>query len=181
MNKDYIFIFTVVFFFLFFRKIVNLVISSRPSNTALRVKTKVFHSSFGAIIAVSIIILYVFIADSKVFNPFVALGLLLASAIRLFTMEVKYLKSISLTNDLLTIEYLTPFLKPRTENFNRREIVDVELTKPVWLMDYPDTINVRHRDGAERFLIADKGLIAEVQKLKETHLLSPKNISSLES
>lgn len=163
MDSIYILLFTLLLY-VFFGKIVDVFISTKTPAKLLRIKIKVFFHTFVAPIIFAFVILFVLLTDNKAFNIFFGCGLILGSLIRIFYTDRNYLTEFRINKDLLNIDYLTPFLKAQSRQFNLIDISTIEIVKANWLIDYPASVNVRHKKDWLKFEIIDKKLIAGIQK-----------------
>lgn len=120
-------------------------------------RAKIFVLTFGVPILFAAIILSVLLTKYSFFNLFVAAGIVISTLIRIFFIRRQYLKDFIITNRVLNIHYLTPFLKSKRVVFAIDEITAAELVKANWLADYPATINIKDKNGwSELHLLNNK-------------------------
>lgn len=162
MSAIYLLVFTLLLY-IFFGTIVDTFMASNTSSRLLSIKTKIFFHTFVAPIIDSLVLFFVIFTDNKTLNILFGCGLILASITRIFSTGRMYLTEFQIDDKNLTITYLTHFLKPYSRQFNLINITGCEVTKAIWVAEYPASVNVRHKEEWTTLEIIDKKLKAEVE------------------
>ncbi|MEJ7684433.1 MAG: hypothetical protein WKG06_42620 [Segetibacter sp.] len=162
MSSIYLLLLTLLLY-IFFGTIVDTFIASNTSSRLLGIKTKIFFHTFIAPILFSLVLLLVTFTNNKTLNILFGCGLILASIIRIFSTSRMYLTEFRIDDKNLTVTYLTHFLKPYSRQFSLIDITNFEVTKAIWLSEYPASVNIRHKEEWITFEIIDKKLKAEVK------------------
>ncbi len=162
MDSIYILLLTFLLY-IFLGAIVDVFIATESSTQLFRVKAKVFFHTFAAPIIFTLVILFVIMTDNKAFNIFFGVGFIIGSLGRAFFGERKYLTNLQVDNSQLNIEYLTSLLNTKRHSFNLADLSDIEIKKAKWLIDYPLSINIGHKDDWVKFYLVDKKLKTVIQ------------------
>src|SRR5215217_856248 len=121
-------------------------------------RVKVFFLTFGMPVLVGSIIFYVIHTGKPFFNLFIGIGIVVGSLIRILFTERRFVESFTIANGRLRIQYFNSFLKTKTALFDVNEIIDFEITRPNWFVEYPAAINIKDKDGWKEFHFIDKKL-----------------------
>lgn len=149
--------------FVFSGPIIDLVTAKDDSKQLLRIKIKVFVTSFAIPIIFGVFIWYVFLTNYKVFNIWTAVALVIITLIRAFFGNRKYIISFKIGSTQLELSYLTSLLQEEIYILNLDEITDFETTKPNLLLDNPAQINIKSKDGWKEFHLIDKRFKSSIQ------------------
>jgi hypothetical protein len=139
-------------------------IATDTSTQFLGIKTKVFFHTFVAPIMFAATIFVIILTDNKTINIVFGCGLVLGSLIKIFSTDRKYLTEFQIVNGSLCINYVTPFLKLKSKQFNLADVSSIEIERANWLVDYPASVNIKHQEGWLKFEIIDKILKTKVRR-----------------
>ncbi len=162
MSTIFLLLFTLLLY-IFSGTIVDTIIASNTSSRLLSIKTKIFFHTFVAPIIFSLVLLFVIFKDNKTLNILFGCAFILSVIIRIFSIRRMYLTDFQIIDHVLTISYLTHFLKSYSQQFTLINTTNFEVTKANWLTGYPAAVNIRYKEQWTTFEIIDKKLKAEVQ------------------
>jgi hypothetical protein len=162
MDMIYVLLFSVLLY-LCFGTIIDVVFAAKPSTNLLRIKTRVVFYIYIAPLMLSSLILLNPPIDNTFANLFYGLVIFLGWFLRLFFYERKYLTAVYVTNDTLTIHYLTLLLKAQSKQFYLAQVSHMDVTEANWLIAYPAAINIVYNKELFEFQILGKALKAQLQ------------------
>lgn len=159
-----IYILTVfLLLYIFFGPIVDYFTLKDDSNQVLRIKIKIFLTSFGVPIILGTFILFVFLTENKSYNIWSAVVFVIIILARAFFGKRKYITYFKIGSTQLELTYLTSLIKEKSYSIDLNEITDFETTKANLLLDEPAQINIKSKDGWQEFHMIDKRLKASIQ------------------
>jgi len=106
-------------------------------------RAKVFFLTFGGPIIPVILAFVIFKPISSNIGAIIVSVFLIGILIRLFTTKRKYVIQFLISETDLTINYLSPFLKNKSEKIALASIKDYEFTKVNWIVEYPAELNIK--------------------------------------
>jgi hypothetical protein len=108
------------------------------------------------------------------FNTFITLGLLAGSLLRLLFTNKKYLLSLSLTGDSVSIIYMSPFLRQQVIHFSADKIRHFEYEGRNWLTTAFDCLTVTVNKSSLPFMLLTKSIQQDVKdKIRSFDKQSP--------
>jgi hypothetical protein len=119
-----------------------------------------------------IIVLVILGARSWKFFYFTVPIYIIFSLIRFYRSKDKYLVSLNLQNNFLTLTYVTNTLKEQTDGFNAETVLLTEIVSNGFVFKYPLILNIKSDEGWTSYKILDKQTATLVR-----HYLDVANIS----
>jgi hypothetical protein len=107
-----------------------------------------------------------------IFNLGITIGLFIGSILRLFIIDRRYLTGFAIEDDVLTISYLTQFVREKSLTFSQDEVFHIEYKKRGWLRSDFDYLSFSHKNMRERFYLLDKKIKADAKIKSETAKVS---------
>lgn len=163
MSFIYVLLFTCLLY-IFFRPIVDGILGTNPSTQFLRIRIKIFFDTFVAPILFGLGIFFLVIQTDDMFRTIISgVVVLIGILIRIFSKNRKYLTSFQIADLRLNITYLTHFLGTGTDSFSLADISDIEIAKANWVIDYPASVSIKHKNNWVTFELIDKQLRTDIQ------------------
>lgn len=133
------------------------------NNQTLNIRLRVFLITLAIPVFFGVAMLVAFVTKHHFFNLFFALALITSTLIRIFSSKRKYITSFMIDQNKLSVHYITPFLKPKAEEFEISQLQDIELTGSNWLLQYPAAVNIKCNQTWTTFHINSRQLFKDIK------------------
>ena len=125
-------------------------------NQSLQIKFKIIFLLFILPILIGVLFVFLFLDLSLFAKLAIIFSIFIGVVLGHIFRDRKYIYSLLIQSDRIQIKYYTPLLFSKIHEFNTISIVNAEVTKPNWLIQYPSAVNFNYNGAWFEYQILNR-------------------------